>query len=338
MTAPTPTGRFRRLLRIAAKIFAGVLWFGLTAWAMGAIHYSNLPWAWLRNFGAIAFALGTIAVFVWARPTWRARLIFLAAWFVILAWFLLIPPSNQRNWRPDVVVLPYAEIVGDRLSVHNIRNCDYRTETDYTVRHYDRVFDLFKLESVDLFLVHWGSPAIAHTMLSFGFADGNHLCFSIETRMEQGESYSAIAGFFRQYEITYVMADERDLVRLRTNYRVGEEVYIYRLHSDLAKSRKVLLDYLARINRLKEKPEWYNAATDNCTTSIHQHTFPYFKKIPWDWRILVNGYLDELLYETGSLDTSVPFAELQTRSHINARAKAADTDPEFATRIRAGSF
>lgn len=334
---PAPTGTVRRIVTFLARCVVGVLWLLLTVWAVAAIHFSNLPWAWLRDVLAGAFAVGVVVLLVRERSRWRARGIFLAAWAVVLAWFFLIPASNSRNWRKDVAVLPYADIHGDRLMVHNIRNCDYRTETNYTVRHYDREFDLAKLSSADLFVVHWGSPLIAHTMVSFGFADGAHLCFSIETRMEEGESYSAIAGFFRRYEITYVVADERDLVRLRTNYRKGEEVYLYRLkNSSPAQTRAVLLDYFATINHLKDTPEWYNALVDNCTTSIHQHTFPYFKQIPFDWRILVNGYLPELLYEHGALDTSLPFAELKERSHINARAKPADQDPEFSARIRDG--
>jgi len=326
-----------RVLTVIARCLVGLLWFFLTLWAVGAIYYSNLPWGWLRDLLAVGFVAGTVFLLVAVKSRWRARGIFLAAWGAVLVWYLLIPASNDRNWRRDVAVLPYAEINGDRLVVHNIRNCDYRTETDYTVRHYDREFDLAKLNSADLFVVHWGSPLIAHTMVSFGFADGGHLCFSIETRMEQGEAYSAIAGFFRRYEITYVVADERDLVRLRTNYRTGEEVYLYRLqNSSPAQTRAVLLDYFATINHLKDTPEWYNALIDNCTTSIQQHTFQYFKQIPFDWRILVNGFLPELLYEHGTLVTSLPFAELKSRSHINERAKAADQDPEFSARIRAG--
>ena len=315
-----------------------LLWFIatlLTLWCVGAIYYSNLPVAWMRTAGAVAFPLGTIILFILVRPRWRAWLVFLAAFAAIVVWFLLIPPSNDRDWRPDVAVLPYAEINGDTLTVHNIRNCDYRSETDYTVRHYDKTFDLTKLQSVDFFVVHWGSPMIAHTMLSFGFAGGDYLCFSIETRNQNGQGYSAIKGLFRQFEITYVVADERDLVRLRTNYR-GEQVYLYRLKVNPDVARAVLLDYFKEVNRLKDHPEWYNAVSDNCTTSIHQHTYAYAKKVRWDWRILINGYVDELAYEVGTLDQSLPFAELKARSLINERAKAADKDPDFSARIRKG--
>jgi hypothetical protein len=327
--------RFRWLPFLFRQVLVWTIAIGLTLWCVGAIYYSNLPADWMRTSGAVVFALGTIVLFVLVRPRWRAWFIFLVAFAGIVVWFLLIPPSNDRNWRPDVAVLPYAEINGDTLTVHNIRNCDYRTETDYTVHYYDRTFDLNKLQSVDFFVVHWGSPMIAHTMLSFGFAGGQYLCFSIETRNRKGVGYSAIKGLFRQFEITYVVADERDLVRLRTNYR-GEQVYLYRLNVDPAVARAVLLDYFKEVNRLKDHPEWYNAVTDNCTTTIHQHTYAYAKKVRWDWRILINGYVDELAYEVGTLDRSLPFAELKARSLINDRAKAADKDPDFSTRIREG--
>jgi len=325
----------RRSLYVASWILLWGILAGVTLWCVGAVYYSNLPTEWMRAAGAAAFAVGTVILFILVRPRRRAWLIFLTAFTGIVVWFILIPPSNDRDWRPDVAVLPYAETNGNFITVHNIRNCDYRSETDYTVRHYDRTFDLAKLQSVDLFVVHWGSPMIAHTMLSFGFGGGQYLCFSIETRNQRGQAYSAIKGLFRQFEITYVVADERDLVRLRTNYR-GEQVYLYHLNVDPAMARLVLQEYFKQINRLKDQPEWYNAVGDNCTTSIHKLTYPYAKKVRWDWRILINGYVDELAYEVGTLDHSLPFAELKARSLINDRAKAADQDPQFSARIREG--
>jgi hypothetical protein len=322
-------------LRIAAWLACRALLLGFVLWSTLAIYYSNLPTLGLRSAAAALFACGVIALRVRIRPAWLARWLVLAACSAIVAWFLLIPPSNQRDWQPDVALLPYAEIQGNQITIHNIRNCDYRSESDYTVRHYDKSLDLDQLRSVDLFLVYWGSPLIAHTMLSFGFADGSYVCFSIETRKEKGEAYSAIKGFFRQYELTYVIGDERDLVRLRTNFR-GEQVYLYRLQTDLPTARLVLLDYLKEVNRLKDQPEWYNALTSNCTTNIRGHTYPYARKSRWNWRLLANGYVDELAYSVGALDHSLAFKDLKTRSLINERAKAADPDPTFSTRIRAG--
>jgi len=308
---------------------------GTGLWSTMAVYYSNLPAGWLRTLAAIVTAVALVLVLVRIRPLWKARLVFLGAFSLVVAWFLLIPPSNDRDWQPDVAVLPSADIHGGQVTIHNIRNCEYRTQDDYTVRRYDKTFDLAKLHSVDFFVVYWGSPMIAHTMMSFGFEGGDQACFSIETRKEKGESYSAIKGFFRQFELTYVVGDERDLVRLRTNYR-GEQVYLYRLNTPPAVARLVFLDYLREVNRLKERPQWYNALTANCTTLIRGHTKPYLQNQRFDWRILVNGRVDQMAYDRKSLDQSLPFEQLKARSLINGPAKNADADPAFSQRIREG--
>jgi hypothetical protein len=184
-------------------------------------------------------------------------------------------------------------------------------------------------------MVYWGSPHMAHTMMSFGFEGGDQVCFSIETRKEKGEGYSAIKGLFRQFELTYVVADERDVVRLRTNYRQGEEAYLFRLRASPDQARKAFLEYLRRLNRLRERPAWYNAVSDNCTTAIRTQRAAA-DRAPWDWRMLINGHADKMLYERGAIITNLPLAGLKERCHINARAKAADQAPDFSRRIREG--
>jgi len=320
----------KTLVRICLLLLAG--------WATVAILYSNLPAA-IRPWAAGIFAVGSLLALVGKYSSLRSRLGFLAVFSFILVYWLLMPPSNNRDWQPDLAKLAWAEISADRVTIHDIRNCDYRTETDFIVQHYDKTFDLSKLKSVDFFLVYWGSPKIAHTMMSFDFEGQGTVCISIETRKEKGEDYSTVKGFFRQYEIAYVVADERDLVRLRTNYREkgkGEDVYLYRLNVSPEFNRKVFLSYLNEVNRLKEKPEWYNALTDNCTTSIRKHTMPYLPNANPDWRLIVNGYIDEMLYDNKRLDTSLPFAELKKQSYINPKAKSADKDPAFSQLIRVG--
>lgn len=304
-----------------------------------AIYYSNLP-QYVRQSAAVIFAISaSMLIFqgIRHRARWRG---FLLLFSIVFAWWwFAIPPSNARNWQPDLQVLPWVDISGNAVTVHNIRNCDYRSETDYTVRHYDRTFDLNRLESVDLFQVYWGSPHIAHTMVSFGFGDGEYLCFSIETRKEVGETYSAVKGFFKQYELTYVVADERDLVRLRTTFREngkGEDVYLYRLNVSRDFARKVFLDYLREVNRLKDRPEWYRAISGNCTTNIRRHTAPFNPDARFDWRIIANGYLDEMLYERGVLDRSLPLTELKKRSYINEQARSLGDTAAFSRRIREG--
>jgi hypothetical protein len=333
-SAGTHPRQGRKIRTVFARISFGLLLLVMVGWGTMAICYNDLP-ASIRIGGGLLFGLGSAGVLLLVRPRRRAFVIFFAGFTVVLLWWLFLPPSNERDWQPDVAVLPYATINADEVTIHNIRNCDFQSETDYTVRHYDKTFNLSTLQSVDLFLVYWGSPNIAHTMLSFGFEGDDYVCFSMETRKSKGETYSAIKGFFKQYELTYVVADERDLVRVRTNYR-NEDVYLYRLKVLPETAKMVFLDYLREVNRLKDRPEWYNALTSNCTTNIRGHTAPYNPNAKFDWRILINGYIDEFIYEQGVLDQSLPLAELKALSYINARGQAADQDPDFSKRIREG--
>ena len=316
------------------KVIYSLCLLAMVGWATLAILFSNLP-GFLTPWIAGIFCIGSLVALFGRFSNQQTQLAFLSVFSVVLVGWFFMPPSNNRNWQPDVALLPWADIQGASVTIHNIRNCDYRSETEYIVRHYDRTFDLAKLKSIDLSLVYWGSPYIAHTMLSFGFEGGGTVCFSAETRKEVGEAYSTIKGFFRQYELTYVVADERDLIGLRTNYR-GEQVYLYRLHESPDLVRKVFLDFLQEVNSLKNRPQWYNALTSNCMTSFRINTAPYNPDARLDWRLILNGLIDEMLYERKALDTSLPFAELKKRSLINERAKGLDKSPDFSHQIRIG--
>ncbi len=257
----------------------------------------------------------------------------------LLAWFYTIKPSNERNWQTDVAVLPYATINSDLITVHNIRNFDYRSETDYTPAYYDKTFDLQKLDGVDVIAVYWMGPSIAHIMLSFAFEGGDHLAVSIETRKEKGEEYSTLKGFFRQYELYYVVADERDVIRLRTNYRhePPEDVYVYRMKGSIENGRRLFLEYIKKINGLKNQPEFYNTLTTNCTTTIWFNSLVNATHLPMNWKILVSGYLPNYLYENGRLATDgLTFPELRQHALINTKAHEADTAADFSNRIREG--
>jgi hypothetical protein len=331
MASASRPGPARWLLRV----LIGLVCVGLLGWMTLAIYFSPLEPGWLRAGLAGLVPLGALFALIRLRPLYRVPLIVVAAFAVVVSAWFTIAPSNERDWQPDVATPAFAEIHGDRVIVHNVRNADYRSETDFDVHLEDREYDLTRLRSLDLFLIYWGSPLIAHTIMSFGFEGGQYLAISIETRKEMGEAYSALRGFFRQYEIIYVVADERDVVRLRSNYR-GEDVYVYRLDAPPEGARALLLGYLNVVNRLHEHAEWYNAMTDNCTTAIQHLAQPIARRSWWSWRLFVNGYLDELAYDIGALDRSLPFATLKARSHINERARAADADPRFSLRIREG--
>ena len=324
-------------MKRALVVILAVILLAATGWGALVLLFAGPgEAAWARASLATAYALGSLSALVWLRPFRRALGVWGVGLFAVLVWWSSLQPSNEREWQPDVAQLSWFEADGDRLTVHKLRNFDYRSETDFTPRYEDRVFDLAKLRGFDLFMSYWGSPAIAHTILSWDFEGSLPLAISIEARKRKGQEYSAVKGFFRQYEIIYVAADERDIVRLRTNYR-GEEVYLYRLKVTPDQARALLMDYVATMNALVETPQFYNALIDNCTTSIRSHVKNVEANAPRvDWRLLANGYGDEMLYERGRIDTRLPFAELRARSHINARAKTLDQDPGFSRGIREG--
>jgi hypothetical protein len=329
--------RTKFVKRIVACLFKGCIAFvmGIMGlWAIAAMTYSNLPVHGMRVACVGLFLVIAATLFYRVRPFYKAGLSFGILWGAVLAWWLWIPPSNLRNWQPDVAILPSARIDGNTITVDNIRNCDYRTPTDYTVSYYDKTFNLDKLEGADLFICFWGPTKIAHTIMSFCFEGGQYLCISIETRKEVGEEYSAVKGFFKQFELIYIVADERDLIRLRTNYR-KETVYLYRLAAKPELVREVLLDYIMSVNQLNRQPEWYNALTQNCTTAIRGHTAPYAHG-KMSWKFLANGYLDTLLYERKAIDASMPFERIKSLSRINDNALNAGDSNEFSGRIRAG--
>ena len=264
--------------------------------------------------------------------------IYLGGFVAVLAWWLTLSPSNDRDWQTDVDRTAWAEIAGDAVTIHDMRNFDYRTETDYRPVWETRTYDLSKIRAADLFLTFWGSPWIAHPIVSFEFANGEHLAISVETRKVVGQEYSALLGFFRQYELIYIVADERDVIRLRTNYRIGEEVYLYRSTVAPQAVRAVFLDYLHAVNSLHERARFYNALTSNCTTNIRLHTSAMPGSLPpWDWRLLLNGKSDEFAYQHGRLVTAgLSFDALKGQAHINEAARAADQSPQFSALIRAG--
>ncbi len=280
-----------------------------------------------------AFLICSVAFFLFMRPVKRALLAYAALLTGVFLWWSLLEPRMNRDWAPEYAHPPRAEVDGDTITFHNVRNNIYKSPTEFTPQWETRSYDLNKLQGIDLFLSYWDSPHIAHTIMSWDFGEDGHLAISIETRRESHESYSAVAGFFRQYELYYVVADERDLVGVRTNYR-GEDVYLYRLRLPVEKAREGLLDYVRSINELSVKPKWYNALTQNCTSTIRMHAEQIGTEQPWNWRLLVNGHLDEMGYMNHSINTSAPFEVIRERSNINDEAIEAGIVPDFSRQIR----
>ena len=320
---------------LAALVVLGLtFWWGLGVWAAGpGPEALRLVFAGLYVLSGLAAVVCLVSGRRW-KP---ALAVYGVALLAVLGWWASLRPSNERAWTPEVARLAHATIDGERVTIHDIRNFDYRSETDFTPAYYDRTFDLGALDSLDLLAVYWMGPAIAHMFVSFGFGD-EHLAVSIEARKVLGEGYSSLKGFFRQYELVYVVADERDVIRVRTNYRKDppEDVYLYRVQGPRDNIRRIFLDYLREINELHERAQFYNTVTTNCTTNILWHTRVNATSVPMSWKVLLSGYTAEYAYEKGRLDQALPFPELQRRSRINAAAQAADQAPDFSRRIRQG--
>jgi hypothetical protein len=304
------------------------------AWAFGAVWF-DAPFGSANKVVAGLLAVGFAITLAFVRALWRKIASVILLFGVVLAWWLTLSPTNDSDWQPDVAKEAWADIQGDEVTLHNVRNCDYRTEMDYTPHWETRTVRMSEITGIDLAINYWGSPWIAHPIVSFQFADATPLCFSIETRKKLGQSYSTIGGLYRQFELIYIVADERDVIRVRTNYR-KEDVYLYHTTISPARARERFLEYIHSLNALRDKPRWYNAITTNCTTSIRtQH--PPKERVPWDWRILLNGKGDELMYERHAIVTGgLPFAELKARSLIDTRARAANDSPDFSRLIREG--
>jgi hypothetical protein len=331
----------RFILKGVATLLLLVIFIASAAWGTLAVHYSDLGSSTLGSALAGLFAFLSLAVligFFVPRWRWTAVTAYALTFVCVLAWWAGIAPSNDRHWKPEVARLSLVSMDGDRITIRNIRNFAYRTEADFTPAYYDKTFDLGKLESVDVIASYWGSPAIAHMFVSFNFGADDHLDISIERRDEVGEAYSTVKGLFKQYELFYVVADERDVIRLRTNVRRDppEDVYVYRLKGPIENARRLFLEYVKKIDSLATHPEFYNTVTTNCTGNIWLHSQVNPGSVPYSWKILLSGYVPEYLYEQGKLDISLPFPELQRRSRVNAAAQAADQAVDFSRRIREG--
>jgi hypothetical protein len=251
----------------------------------------------------------------------------------------MIAPSNVRDWEPDQAVLPYAEFRGNQVVVHNVRNCRYLGPEEYVLAHEDRVYNLADLRRVDFLVAPFtGMPRLAHTMLSFEFAPPGqppqHLACSIEIRKEKGETYAAWKGSARQYELMYVLADERDVVEVRANHR-GEEVYLYRTTATPDQARMLLVDVLFRANELASRPEFYDTLANNCTTNLVRHVNriqPH--RLAYDYRVLLTGYSDRLAFDEGLIEARGTFEETKAAALLTARALAAAGRPDFSQAIR----
>jgi hypothetical protein len=244
-------------------------------------------------------------------------------------------PSNDRDWIPELKVLAHADFDGDKVRVQNVRNAEFFSYRDCLVDHYDKTYDLSQIKSVDFLEIPFAeNRAIAHTLLSFGFDNGDYLGVSAEVRLEKGESYNAAIGLFGQFELIYVVADERDLIPVRAEYR-NVDVLLYRTTATREQARALFVDVMKRVNQLHDHPEFYDTLSNNCTTNIVRHINALAPgSVPFDYRVLLPGYADSLAYDLGLIDRSLPFAEVRRKARINDLVLRYKDDPHFSQRIR----
>ena len=336
----------RRSGLITVLVVLGLVLLGLSQLLFGVfatlalLNHPDIGNAALRQVLAGLFALTLVAALIALfLPEWRWRVN--AVHWGAIALFLLawsrVEPSNHRDWPAEMARTPRVTVTADAVTFHEVRDFDYRCATDFDARWYDRSYRLDRLRGVDLFSVYWMGPAIAHLFVSFDFGADGRVAVSIEARKSRGEGYSSVLGLFRHYELAFVVADERDVVRLRTNHRRDpiEDVYLYRLVTTPEEARGFLLAYTRRIKSLAERPEFYNTLTTNCTNTVWQLANVNPGHLPFSWKVLISGHAAEYLYAQGRLDRSLPFEELTRRGQINARGLAADRAPDFSERIRA---
>jgi len=307
----------------------------VVAWTTLAIYYSNLPWPALRLGLAVAFAAFAIWAF-WLSRRPRMPVVAIVLALGVVGWWITITPSHDRNWRPEVAVVPRAFIDGDRVRLIGVRNFDYRDRNDFTAHYEEREVDLSHLTGVDFYVSYFlNALPVAHTFVSFIFDNAAPLSISIETRPELGRGFEPVASMFKQFELIYVVGEERDLVGVRAIHR-GEKVYLYRLNSQPDDARRLLMVYLARINELADRPEFYNLLTNSCTINIIRYMNAAGREGRLDFRHLLNGLIGGYLYRSGRLDTTLPYDELHRRSLINDAVRAAGgaPEPDFSERIR----
>jgi hypothetical protein len=309
----------------------------LGAWSALALWFQFPAPEVLRGAAAVLFAalgLGTIAA-LFMRRSLIALAVFAIAFAGLLVWWSTIKPPLDGDWAPDVARQTTGTVNGDILTLSDVRDFDWRTDKNFTERWGPRSYDLSKLKTLDLFLAYWAGPEMAHVIMSFGFEDGDHIAWSVEVRRERNGEFSPVADAFKSHTLVYLATTERDSVRLRTNVR-GEDVRLYRLNTQPDRARALLKEYVAESTALAQQPKFYNSITANCATVVFKLVRAAGSTLPFDWRLVVNGFLPGYLYDHGAVVTTMPLAELMERARVSEKARAADASPDFSRLIRAG--
>jgi hypothetical protein len=330
----------QRALGLALRIIAAIVVIApISAWGALALWFRLPAPEALRGAAAIAFAvlgLATIvALFLRRSRSLIALVVFAVAFGGLLAWWSTIKPPLEGDWAPDVARQTTGSIEGDILTLSDVRDFDWRTDSDFTETWSKRSYDLSKLKTLDLFLAYWAGPEMAHVIMSFGFENGEYLAWSVEVRREKTGEFSPIADAFKNHTLVYLATTERDVVRLRTNVR-GEDVRLYRLNTPPDQARALLREYVVESTELAQQPKWYNSITANCATVVFKLVRAAGSTLPFDWRLVVNGFLPGYLYDHDAVVRTMPLGELMERARVSPQAKAAGQSPDFSRLIRVG--
>ena len=300
-----------------ASLLASAL---VAVWMVGAIYYDLCGGAKWGRWVALAWAAGVIAMLVVWRPLWQPIVALIGAESLFLAWWYRLKPSNDRDWDPSMAVLPRAVIAGDAVTIENVRNLEYRSIDDFKPQFEARTYHLSNIKGVDVVFFDWGDGFRGHPALVFDFGRDGRICMSIEARITKGQKYSVFGTLYRQQELIFVAADERDVILRRTKYSENQWGYLYRINSSVEELTRVFLDYVNMINQLYDSPRWYHVLFTNCTTSFYKLPST---KVRWDWRVIANARLDRALYQDGRLDRTLPFEELRRLAYLNDIANTA---------------
>jgi hypothetical protein len=324
-------------LRFAATFLATLIVGSAALWGACALWYQVPGGHALKTLSVllwIGFSV-TLLTALWQGRTALGLLAFAAAFGALLIWWQHLAPSNDKIWTADVAQMTTGTTDGDQVTLYNVRNFEWRSDTDYLQRWETRHYELHRLNSVDMIMSYWTGPAIAHMLISFGFDTGEHVVFSVEIRPEAHDGFSELGGFFKEFELSIIAADERDVIRVRTNVR-GEDDYLYRIHIPVPDMRSLFLAYIGEANALVRTPRFYNTLTVNCTTLVYHMMKRIVGYLPIDYRIVFSGYLPEYVYRVGGLDNRYSLAALRALGRITDRAKKADRSDTFSADIRDG--
>jgi hypothetical protein len=325
-------------LRAAAAALSALFIIFPAFWGGFALWYQIPGGQVLKGLCVVLWGAFSLAMLTTALCQGRialAVIAFTVALVGMLLWWTRLTPTNDHEWADDVARITTGTADGGRVTLHNVRNFDWRTQTDYTQRWETRTYDLDHVRTVDMIMSYWDRPSIAHMLISFGFDDGEHVVFSVEIRRQRTQAFSEIGGFFKEFELSIIAADERDVVRLRTNVR-GEDDYLYRLQLSQQAMRSLFLGYVGEANSLVDSPRFYNTITVNCTTLVYHMMKRIVGRLPLDYRLLFSGYLPEYVYRVGGLDRRYSLEELRRLGHITERARISDRSENFSADIRRG--